>query len=199
MDFLLIRTIFFSETLFAFLNSIKVLKIPIQSSWFLFFLLAVFSWLLWEKAYKKNLYLSGMTGIFFGFQLSADLLGNAFNLYERFTWYDKFTHFTGGATIGLAILLILDFLYKKNNWNFGSKTFIIFTLSLSLSIGVMYEFWEYFIYSVLNYKQVITGLTDTSQDLLMDFLGSLLSILLFSRSLKKSYSPSPNLTDSKTK
>ncbi len=124
-------------------------------------------------------------GSFFLFQLYTDTLGNVFELYRKFNWYDKFTHFTGGATVGALVILILNYFSKKNQWKISLKTLVIFAISLALSLAVFYEFWEYFAYSVLDYKLMIIGETDTVDDLLFGFIGATTSVLFLITILKK--------------
>jgi ABC-type Fe3+-siderophore transport system permease subunit len=140
-----------------------------------------------------------MMGGLFAFQLSADTLGNALYLYRKIDWYDKLTHFTGGATAGALIILLLSYFSRRNQWRISVKTLIIFSVSLALLLGVFYEFWEYFAYSVLNYKFVITGLTDTIHDLLFDFLGNTASILILTAILKRKGYFSASSIDSSAK
>ncbi len=199
MEFLLIRTIFLSLSSFDFLNSIKVFHLPISFPWLVLFLICLGSWLFWEKVYKKRFNFPTIMGGLFAFQLSADTLGNALYLYRKFDWYDKFTHFTGGATVGALIILTLSYLSKKNQWRISLKTLIIFAVSLSLLLGVFYELWEFFAYSVLHYRFVITGVTDTAHDLLFDFLGATTSILVLTAILKKKGYFLPSSIDSKMK
>lgn len=199
MEFILIRTIFVSLASFNFLNSIKVFHLPINFPWLVLFVICLGSWFFWEKFYKKRFNFPFLIGGLFAFQLSADTMGNALYLYRKFDWYDKFTHFTGGVTAGVLVILILSYLCKKNQWRIGIKTLIIFAVSLALLFGVFYEFWEYFAYSVLNYKFVITGLTDTTHDLLFDFLGIITSTLILTAILKrKGYFPVSSI-DSRAK
>jgi hypothetical protein len=199
MEFILIRTIFFSLLSFDFLNSIKVFHLPLDFPWLVLFLVCLWVWLFWEKIYKKRFDFPMLMGGLFTFQLSADTLGNVLHLYKKIDWYDKFTHFSGGATAGTLTILILSYLSKKNQWKIGLKTLIIFSVSLALLFGVFYEFWEYFAYSVLNYKLIIIGVTDTANDLLFDFLGATISILILSHILKKKGYFSARAIDSKTK
>lgn len=199
MEFLFIRTIFASLASFDFLNSIKVFHLPISFPWLVPLVICLASWLFWEKFYKKRFNFPAMMGGLFAFQLSADTLGNAFYLYRKFDWYDKFSHFSGGVTAGALIILILGYLNRKNQWRMGLKTIIIFAVSLAVLFSVFYEFWEYFAYSVLDYKFVITGVTDTTHDLLFDFLGAATSILILTAILKrKGYFPASSI-DSSTK
>lgn len=72
-------------------------------------------------------------------------------------------------------------------------------LVLFLISFLTWAFWEYFAYSVLNYKFLIIGVTDTADDLLFDFLGAATSILVLTAILKKKGYFSPSSIDSKMK
>jgi len=215
MEFLFIRTAFLGISSFTFLNSVKILHIPLHFPWLVLFVLSFGIWLFWEKIYKKRFNFPMFMGSFFLFQLYTDTLGNVFELYRKFNWYDKLSHFIGGATTGALVILVLSYFSKKNQWKISLKTLAIFAISLALSLAVLYELWELFEYSVLNYKLIIIGVTDTADDLLFGFLGTITSVLLLITILKKrgyfftraaakgeeedlSFS-TPNNSDSKTK
>lgn len=199
MEFIFIRIVFLSLLSFDLLNSVKVLHVPLDFSWLVLFLISFLTWAFWEKVYKKRFDFPVLMGSFFAFHLSADTLANAFGLYGKFHWYDEFTHFTGGAMVGVLTISALGYLNKKNQWKLPLKFLMLFAISLALSLGVLYEFWEYFAYSVLNYNLIILSVTDTSKDLLFDFIGAATSIILLTFILKKKGYFLPNSIDSKTK
>jgi len=199
MEFILIRTFFISLLSFDFLNSIKVFHLPIGFPWLVLFLISFSGWVFWEKVYKKRFNFPMLMGALFAFQLSADTLGNALYLYRKFDWYDKFTHFTGGATAGALMILVLSYLSKKNQWRINLKTLIIFAVCIALSLGVFYELWEFFAYSFLHYRFMIAGITDTAHDLLFDFLGTTVAVLIFAAILKKNGYLLSNASDSNAK
>lgn len=199
MEFIFIRTVFLSLLAFDFLNSVKFMYIPLDFPWLVLFLISFLTWAFWEKVYKKRFDFPVLVGSFFAFHLYADTLANTFGLYEKFHWYDDFTHFTGGAMVGALTILVLGYLNKKIQWRLSLKFLILFAISLALSLGVLYEFWEYFAYSVLNYNLIILSVTDTSKDLLFDFIGAATSIILLTFILKRKGYFLPNSIDSKTK
>lgn len=184
MEFLLLRTAFFSLSAFTFLNSVKILKIPLHFPWLVLFVVSFGIWIFWEKIYKKRFYFPRLMGSFFAFHLSADILGNAFKLYGKFIWYDNFTHFTGGATFGVLTILVLSYLNKKNQWKLTLTPLIFFAISLALSLGILYEFWEYFVETVLGYH-VVYGVEDLIDDLLLDLIGAITLIIPLAFLLKK--------------
>ncbi len=190
MEYLFIRIAFLLISSFTFLNTVKIFNIPLHFPWLILFLISLIIWILWERNYKKRFDFPRAIGGLFLFQLYADtLLGNTFKFYAKFNWYDRFTHLTGGAVVGTLVFLILGHLCRKKQWRLTSKTLTIFTITVSLTIGIIWEFWEYFAYSFLGYKNLIIGETDTIDDLLFTFIGITIFIFLLSFIFKrKSYS-----------
>jgi len=198
MKFILIRVFFLVLVVFAFLNSVKILRIPLHFPWLIIFLISLAIWLFWEQIYRRIFSFPSVMGAFLLFQLYVDTVGNIFDFYTKFNWFDKITHFTGGMATGAFAIFFLSYFDNKNHWKLSLRTLIIFAVTLTLSLAVIYEFWEYFEYSILNYKLIIIGVTDTTDDLLFDFLGAVTSILLLTYLLKKNYF-SPIVADSKIK
>lgn len=198
MEYLIIRAAFFALSVFTFLNSVEILHIPLHFPWLIIFLISLFIWLFWEEIYKRKFNFPSVMGGFLLFQLYVDTIGNIFDFYTKFDWFDRVTHFTGGATAGVFALLALSYFDNKNHWKLSLRTLLIFAITLTLSLAVVFEFWEYFEYSILNYKLIIIGVTDTTDDLLFDFLGATTAILLLTFFLKNNYLL-PIVADSKTK
>lgn len=199
MEFIFIRSAFLIFSSFTFLNTSKIFDIPLHFPWLVPFLGGFVIWIFWEKIYKKRFDFPMVMGSFFLFQLYADTLGNTFKLYAKFNWYDRLTHLTGGAIIGAFAIFILSYFNKKNQWKMTFKSLIIFAIAISLSLGVLYELWEYFAYSVLGYKYLIIGEVDTVDDLLFDLIGATTSVILLTFILKKKGYFLANSTDTKTK
>jgi len=189
MELLIIRSALAFLATFDFLNFLKIILIPLHFSWLILFFICLLGWLFWELCLKKHFPFSLLLIIFFTVHIYADTLGNAFKFYDKFKWYDRLTHFTAGILAGLFSLSLLFYFNKKNQWQMGFKSLLFLAISISLTLSLSYEFWEYFAYSVLKYKELIIGETDTIDDLLFDLLGGLVSIFLFAPLLKKNYLP----------
>lgn len=185
MKFLLLRTAFFLLSSFTFLNSVKILNIPLHFPWLVLFATSFGIWMFWEIICRRYLYFPRAMAGLFVFHLYADILGNTFKLYAKFIRYDEFTHLTGGLTLGVLMILILSYLNKKKQWKLTSKPLIFFSASLSLSLGVLYEFWEYFAQSVLGYQQLIGGIEDIIDDLFLDLISAAIAASLLVFLLKK--------------
>lgn len=198
MDFFVIRTFFFAISFFTFLNTAKILKIPLHFPWLILFLISFLGWFFWETIYKKNFNSPSIMAGFFLFNIYTDIFGNAFDFYTKINWFDRLTHFIGGTTAGIFSFFILIYFNEKYHWNLSFRAIIIIFSSLALSFLVFYEFWEYFAYSILNYKLIIIGETDTIDDLFFGFLGILNAALISRLFLKKYYSFAKGM-DSKIK
>ena len=107
------------------------------------------------------------------FIFCAHFLGVNCNLYGRIYFYDKLTHFVSGILTSFGAIYIL--IKSKNNKNLAFNILFIITLSLAVA-----AFWEIFEYNASYYFNVdpqrvkATGVTDTMQDIMVAFLGSIL-------------------------
>lgn len=180
----LIRTAFASLFSFELLNSIKVLNFPLNFPWTASVLLSSLVWLFWEKFVKKKVDFPMFIGGLFLFQLYANTFGNVLRFYAKFDWYDRFTHFTGGAVVGATLFLALIYLNKKRGWGLTLKFLAIFAISLALSFCVLWELLEYFIDFSLGYN-VIQDEYDTTSDLVFDLIGATVAVLFIVPILKK--------------
>ena len=199
MEFLFIRAAFLSLFSFEFFNSIKVFKLPLHFPWIFLAVITSGSWLVWEKIYKKRFDFSRLVAGLFLFQLFSDTVaGNIFNFYGKFLWYDRFTHLTGGAIIGVLVILFLSNFNKKSKWNFKLSHLIFFAVSATALIVSFYELWEYFIDAGLGFS-VLIDKYDTPDDILFDLIGAVASISLLAFILRKRGYFSPNSIDSNTK
>ncbi len=109
------------------------------------------------------------------FMILAQFIGSVVNLYNHTWWYDLFTHFLSGILTTVLALVIMNWMKvydDKNKWfNF------IFMISFTLMIAVFWEFLEYAtdLVTGMDVQHVLdTGVTDTMQDMLIAFLGSLI-------------------------
>lgn len=132
-----------------------------------------------EKMTKKELSIN-LKVFYFCFIFFADFLGCVVNLYGTVSWFDKFTHFLSGVfTAYIGLLLMKQFCYKQNN--IGK---IIYVLSFTCLIAVIWEFFEYGmdLLMAMDLQHVeTTGVSDTMTDLIVAFLGSII-FFIFNKS-----------------
>lgn len=108
----------------------------------------------------------------------AYFLGSVLNLYNLTNYYDTIIHFISGIFTFKIALFIIEKLEIKNL----PKSFIIlFGITFSCFIAVIWEFFEFFADILLNMnlqRQLTEGVKDTMIDMLSATLGAItISIL----------------------
>ncbi len=112
------------------------------------------------------------------FTFSSLFLGENYDFYKRFWWWDIFLHGSSGVIfgfIGLAILQMI-FVAKKINVSYGLVG--LFAFSFAFSIGSLWEIVEFLIDILFNAHMQLDSLRDTMTDLIADMLGALFTVSL---------------------
>lgn len=113
--------------------------------------------------------------IYIIFMILAHFVGSIVNLYNTTWWYDLFAHFLSGILTSILALIVLKWLKMYNNKN---KLFnVIFIISFALMIASLWEFCEFGAdkFFGMNVQHSIeTGVSDTMEDMLIAFLGSII-------------------------
>jgi len=111
------------------------------------------------------------------------IIGMVEGLYA-YPFFDDFLHILGGAFLGILIYSILFSLNHLRSIYLHPYMITLFTVSLALTFGVLWEFFEYFWDAVItpgsNLPPAQLGLTDTLTDLFWDIVGSLMAITVLS-------------------
>lgn len=114
------------------------------------------------------------------FLFFAQFLGSVVNLYSSIYWFDSFVHFASGILTAVFSLAILFWFHK-----YDSKTVlfnIFFMIAVSLMAASFWEFFEFTCDRLLGgdaQKAIETGVFDTMKDMIVAFLGSLLTSIYY--------------------
>ncbi len=132
-----------------------------------------------EKIFKKKLS-PVVKFICILFVFCAHFLGATVEFYNEFTYYDKITHTISGVLTALLAMMLLKQIgmYDENRIFFN----VLFIISITLSVAVCWEFFEYFgniIFGGDAQRVAKTGVNDTMQDMLVAFIGSLFVSILY--------------------
>ena len=103
-----------------------------------------------EKMYLILIFLSGT-------------LGRIYRIYYITNWYDTLVHGISGILLFIFAQIILKHYKKNKNTLFN----IIFGITLTLSLGTIWELTEYNIDQIFktNMQSIETGVNDTMKDL----------------------------------
>jgi hypothetical protein len=118
--------------------------------------------------------------------------GTIYKWYYKIWWLDILMHIFGGFWVGLLFLYIIEKNYDLKNFLFNTNKNIVFLIILTLGfialIGVLWEFYEFFMDVIILKKYIYNAepgyiLFDTLKDLFNDLIGGLISLTIY---LKKS-------------
>ena len=155
------------------------------------FILTFYNWFL-KKVFKINL------NIYSRILLSlliflAQCLGTTLNFYDLYDNWDLIAHFISGIVmfiVGYDIFSSLDKRYCDIKLN--KKIKIIFSILFALSVGSIWEMYEYSVDGILNLDTQRTGeligrmaIKGTMTDLFSPTIGTLLTVIMFLIANKK--------------
>lgn len=101
-------------------------------------------------------------------------LGEVFDFYERFWWWDIAMH--GGSAIGFGLVgFVLVFMMFQGD-RFAAPHFAIafFAFCFAVTIGAVWEVFEFLMDQLFGLNMQKSGLLDTMGDLIVDMIGAAL-------------------------
>jgi hypothetical protein len=113
------------------------------------------------------------------FVFFSEFLGSAQHFYDRFWWWDSALHLGAGVLMGVAGMLVVLLLYRTTTRppNMPPVFFCLFAFTFSVTLGVMWEIYEFTIDRLvpgMNAQHAETGVVDTMKDLIVDTVGAAL-------------------------
>ncbi len=107
-------------------------------------------------------------------------LGEMHSFYYRIWWWDIFLHGLSGITIGAIGFSLVYILNRHTHVAIDlSHAFVaIFAFCFTMSIGVLWEIFEYIMDITFGLNMQKSGLNDTMGDLIITTIGALVSSLV---------------------
>jgi hypothetical protein len=114
-----------------------------------------------------------LTAILFIF--ASLFLGSTYNFYYRFWWWDIVLHGISAVLLGILGLLLIWILNhnEKIDMSLNPKFICIFSFSFAVSIGALWEIYEFASDGIFGSDMQKSGLVDTMWDLIIDTAGAL--------------------------
>ena len=112
------------------------------------------------------------------FYLLHLFLDITFDIYTKFSWFDKLMHFSGGVILAFTFFPLLNYLHKENYLVFNKFVKFVFTISLIISVAVFWEFYEFIIDYFFNVNWQ-PSVADTMGDLFFGMFGGIVAGLIF--------------------
>ncbi|MTJ05686.1 MAG: hypothetical protein FH759_13460 [Sediminimonas qiaohouensis] len=105
---------------------------------------------------------------------STLFLGEVFDFYDRFWWWDVAMH--GGSAIGLGLVgfVMIFMMFQGDRYAAPPIAMAFFSFCFALAMGALWEIFEYGMDSLFGMNMQRTGLDDTMRDLMVDVGGALI-------------------------
>ncbi len=111
---------------------------------------------------------------------AVNTLANTFYWYSAMWWFDIPMHIMGGIFLGFSA----GALFFKALSSLSLKERLVTILLFVLVFGLGWEFFEYFVQSVIKGAQ-LANIPDSAKDMLMDLLGGTFASYFVLRRLKR--------------
>ena len=110
------------------------------------------------------------------FIFGAQFLGEIFDYYERFWWWDILLHGWSGVLLGTVGFILVYILNTASGVRVVMSPFFVafFALCFAVTCGVVWEVFEFSMDIVFGTNMQKSGLVDTMGDLMIDTAGALI-------------------------
>ena len=101
-------------------------------------------------------------------------LGEVFDFYERFWWWDIAMH--GGSAVGFGLIgfILVFMMFQGDRYAAPPLAIAFFAFCFALAIGAMWEIFEFAMDQAFGLNMQKSGLMDTMGDLIVDTGGALI-------------------------
>jgi hypothetical protein len=111
------------------------------------------------------------------FIFATIFLGEARGFYDRYWWWDILLHAGSALGFGLLGFLFVFMLFEGNKYAAPAWAVSFISFCMALSIGTMWEIFEFVMDQTFGLNMQKSGLTDTMVDLIVDMFGAGLGAL----------------------
>jgi len=118
-------------------------------------------------------FLAAISLFFFG----TLFLGEIFDFYNKFWWWDVLLHGSSAVGFGIIGFLFVFYLFQGDRYEAPPWALGLIAFSVALSIGALWEIFEFVMDQTFGLNMQKSGLVDTMWDLIVDTLGASLGAI----------------------
>lgn len=111
------------------------------------------------------------------FFFASIFLGETFDFYERFWWWDLALHGSSAIGFGLTGFLFVFMLFEGDRLAAPPSAIAFITFCVAMTVGALWEVFEFFMDQTFGMNMQKSGLDDTMGDLIINAGGSLIASL----------------------
>lgn len=109
------------------------------------------------------------------FCIASIFLGEAFDFYERFWWWDLVLHGSSAIGIGLCGFLFVFMLFEGDSFAAPPSAIAFMTFCVAMTTGALWEVFEFLMDSFFGLNMQKSGLPDTMEDMMLNAVGGILA------------------------
>jgi hypothetical protein len=106
------------------------------------------------------------------FIFATIFLGEAADFYLRFWWWDGMLHLGSALGFGILGFLLVFMLFQGDRYAAPAWALAFIAFSFAVTIGALWEIFEFAVDSAFGLSMQETGLADTMGDLVVDVIGA---------------------------
>ena len=111
------------------------------------------------------------------FIFSTLFLGEAFDFYNRYWWWDIALHGLSAMGFGLVGFLFMFYLFEGDRYAAPAWAVSFFGWCFAMTIGTVWELFEFTMDAVFGTNMLKSGLPDTMGDLVVNLIGGAIGAL----------------------
>ena len=106
------------------------------------------------------------------FVFATLFLGEVFDFYEKYWWWDVLLH--GGSAMGFGVIgfLFVFFLFEGDKYAAPPIAVAFVSFCFAITIGAMWEIFEFLMDQIFGLNMQKSGIVDTMWDLIVDTIGA---------------------------
>ncbi|MDJ1016925.1 MAG: hypothetical protein QNJ35_10470 [Paracoccaceae bacterium] len=126
---------------------------------------------MFSARFQIRLPLSFLTAISL-FVFGTLFLGEVYDFYNRFWWWDLILHGMSAMGFGIIGFLFVFYLFEGDKYAAPPWALGLVSFALAISIGTLWEIFEFAMDQLFGLNMQKSGLVDTMTDLIVDSLGA---------------------------
>ena len=109
------------------------------------------------------------------FVLATLYLGEVYDFYDRFWWWDLALHFGSAMGFGILGLLMVFMMFQGDRYAAPPWAVGVLSFCFAMTVGVLWEIFEYAMDTLFGFNMMKSGLPDTMGDFMVNTLGAALA------------------------
>lgn len=106
------------------------------------------------------------------FVFATLFLGEVFDFYERFWWWDILLHGSSAIGVGIVGFVFVFYLFEGDKYAAPPWALAAIAFALAVALGVIWEIFEFGMDQIFGLNMQKSGLVDTMTDLIVDAVGA---------------------------